>query len=225
MNSNMKKAFGLLALLMAFGLLFACKKTKQTDPGTAKIRLVNTIPSSSGQYLYQENVKLFDNPVEYGLYSSYADVVASYSVFWTRDKHTELRTAITDAILYNNYKYTFFYYKTIDDQPMLAGFVNQDKTPASGKFRVRFLNISTAFEGKSLDVVDQNNDGISKGLAFGANPVYIELAVGTPIKVAIVDQGNYTNIPTSSFVEGKNYFVWFDTYDGDKVEYHIVEEN
>lgn len=221
---NIKLLFlvGFLTLIL---VNLSCKKIEKTDPGTVEIRLVNTVESSNGQHLYQDNVKLTEQPVQYGLYSSYAKAIGLYSVLWTRDSATESGTSITDVVTQNGAKYTFFYYKTKDDVGMLGGFLNQPQTVNTGKFKVRFLNISTVFDGKNLDVVDRNLDGISKGLGFGQQPVYIELPLTTQIRVSVVDQDKYSEIPTSSFESGKIYFVWFDTQDGINVDYHIVPEN
>src|SRR5690606_31093198 len=113
------------------------------------------------QQFYQKNTKLTSTAIDYGQYSEYLSVVGGSSTFWTKNEMDDNATALSNVILYDKYKYTFFYYESAQEKPMLVGFINENKTPATGKFRVRFLNISTLFGDKTLDVVNQAGTTIS----------------------------------------------------------------
>jgi hypothetical protein len=221
-----KKRTSILSCLLGLLSLFAlsCKKERIIEVGTAQVRLVNTYQNSNPQDFYQEDIKLNAEALAYGEYSDYANVATAYSVFWTNDATTNQATSAIDAILYNEYQYTFFYYVNADAKTSIAGYINEQKTPAAGKFRVRFLNLCAAFDGQPLRIVNQDNTLINSELKFGDNPVYTELPVNTQIKVNIKNNTQITTLNAAEFEAGKTYLVWFDTYGGGDVQYHVVPQ-
>lgn len=226
MKLKKQNLFALASLfVLSATFLTSCKKKQEVDPGTAKLRVVNTMSNNAAQYFYQEDVNLTPKPINYGEFSDYANVVAGYGIFWSQDELSKKTAAKADVVLRDKAKYTLFLYESATDiKPMITGLEDTDKAPAAGKFRVRFVNVCAAFNGRSLVIADQSGLGVSSGLKFGDIPVYLELAVNTALKINVKDETVVTTIPVGSFVEGKTYLVWFDTLDGMFVDYHIVTE-
>lgn len=223
MSKSVLKSASLFALGLAMIALSSCKKEEAVIEGKAKVRLVNAYLNADPQELYQDDTKLTQQAATYGSYSNYADVYTGRSVFWTNGAVENKATAIIEGILYNDNIYTFFYYESEESKPSIVGFINQVKTPAAGKFRVRFVNLSVMFNGKPL-VVNGASSTILGALSYKDNPTYIELPVNGEIKVNIKDNSTTTTLDTSKFQEGKSYIVWFDSNDGSEVDYHVVPE-
>lgn len=225
-NFKLNIGWWVLSAFVLVALFSSCKKDfVQQDPGVAKIRVVNTLLSENPHDFYQDNTRLTTNAVGYGAYSNYMGAVGGYSVLWFKDALLNTASAVSDVVLANDAKYTLFLYSNGAEKFFIAGYINNDKVPAAGKFRVRFLNLCAAFDNKKLNIVDQAGLPINSQLGFGADPVYFEINTDNVLKVKVEDSAVITHIPGSEFQEGKNYLVWFDTVDGGTVQYHIVPQD
>ncbi|WP_171047859.1 DUF4397 domain-containing protein [Pedobacter xixiisoli] len=211
--------------MLALVMFSACKKDPPIlEEGIAKVRFVNAYMNADPQDFYQDQEKLTNNAIAYLEYSDYLTVKSGQSVIWSNNAIENKATAAVDGILYNGYQYTLFYFQTKDSKPAIAGYINEVKTPASGKFKVRFLNLSTSFNDKPLVITGANTTVINAALNYGDNPIYTELPVNSEIKVGIKDNSNVTILNVNEFKEAKSYSIWFDTTDGVKVNYHVVQQ-
>ncbi|MFN0291721.1 DUF4397 domain-containing protein [Pedobacter helvus] len=218
---------GFVLGVMSTIVLGACKKeTPVMEEGNTKVRFVNSYFNSDPQDFYQGNQKLTNQAVEYAAFGDYLPVKSGQTVLWSNSATEGKATAAIDAILYGNAQYTLFYYQTKDAKPAIAGYINEAKIPATGKYRVRFLNLALAFEDRSLIVKSINNTAtvLDLALKFGDYPVYSELPVGTEIAVNVSEKNVLTGFGVNEFKEGKIYLVWFDTLDGVKVDFHVIEQ-
>ncbi len=218
---------GFVVWLISTMVLGSCKKeTPVMEEGNAKVRFVNSYFNADPQDFYQDNQKLTNQPIEYAAYGNYVTVKSGQTVLWSNSATETKATAAIDAILYGNAQYTLFYYQTKDAKPAIAGYINEPKIPAAGKFRVRFLNLALTFEDRSLIVKSINNSATVPDLTlkFGDYPVYSELIVGTEIAVNVSEKNVLTRFGLNEFKEGKIYLVWFDTLDGVKVDFHVIEQ-
>lgn len=221
MFKHIKTHFFVVIGIIAF---CSCKKeTPVLEEGNAKVRFVNTYLNADPQDFYQNNGRLTKQPLAYGMFSEYLEVVGGKSTFWSKNAVEEKATSVIDAVLYNDNAYTLFYYENEDSKPAMVGYINQKSTPTAGKFKVRFVNLSVMFNGKPL-VVKEATNTILEGLTFAAQPSYIELSLGTEIKVNVKDNTVLTAIPPATFQAGKTYLIWFDSLDGTSVSYHVVPQ-
>lgn len=221
------KPIAFVLVVMGTMVLGACKKeTPVMEEGSAKVRFVNSYVNADPQDFYQDNQKLTNQPIEYAAYGNYVTVKSGQTVLWSNNATEAKATAAIDAILYGNAQYTLFYYQTKEAKPAIAGYINEPKIPAAGKFRVRFLNLALTLEDRSLIVKSINNSATVPDLAlkFGDYPMYSELLVGTEIIVNVSEKNVLTRFGINEFKEGKIYLVWFDTLDGVKVDVHVVEQ-
>lgn len=215
----------LLVIAFILGIFSACKKDAPVlEAGVAKVRFVNAYMNADAQDFYQNELKLTSSAVAYSEYSDYLNVKSGQSILWSNNVFENKATAAIDGVLYSDYQYTLFYFQNKNSKPVIAGYINESKTPAAGKFRVRFLNLSTTFNEKPLVITGTSNSVIHAELNYGDNPIYSELMMGSEIKVVIKDSNVLTSLDNSAFKEGKSYLVWFDTVDGVTVSYHLIQE-
>lgn len=219
------KAIGLMIMAAVIVFVSACKKENIVAAGKAKVRFVNAYVNSDPQELYQDNLKLTPQAISYGEYSAYSEVNSGRSGFWSNGVVENKATSFIDALLYNDYAYTLLYYENKESKPTIAGYINEEKAPSAGKYRVRFVNLSVMFNDEPLVIVGPGNVVINSGLNYGDNPIYSELSVDSEVKINIKDVSTVTVLDRSKFQEGKSYLVWLDTSDGFEVEYHVVPQN
>ncbi len=217
----------LAAVCMVAVLVSSCKKND--DPvvvsGDAKIKVVNAVQGSNAQDFYQGSTKLTTTALAYGDASDYFTVKAGSSTISFKDATTATLKASANVGMNTNGSYTAFYYTDASGAGQITGFGDDNTAPASGKAKVRFMNLGSAFNN-SVNIIISGGSALINGLQYGNVSAYnlIDANVNA-LTVSIVGSGTTTVIPASTFQSGKVYTVWFDAANSTTANYHVILHN
>lgn len=221
-----KTKFLMLMSVMLLGLA-SCKKNEPEPPviGDAKMRVINTVSGSTGQDVYQNDTKLSTSAITYGQHTEYLTVKGgvSSSVF-LKNQGTQVQSASTIASFYADQSYTLFYYSNATGAGAIAGVVDDNTPVASGKVRVRFMNLGTILSNY-INVNITGGNAVISGLAPGHLSAYNIFDANTSLTVNVIGATETKVIPATEFVSGKIYTVWFDAANPNLANYHIVLQN
>lgn len=221
------KSVVLFTMIGVGAMLFSsCKKDSTPIVyGDAKVRTVNAHSTSSAQHFYQNDVKLSTTAVAYGTASSdYIVVKGGPSVISFKDATTGTATAAANVGIDEGSSYTVFYYKNSAGSGDITGFKDDNTAPASGKAKVRFLNmgftlnntLNITYASSGAVIVNDLGLSMSNYASIDANTDLGVLVLGSPVTGIIAG---------SNFVAGKIYTVWFEAASPTSVTYHVVAQN
>ncbi|HTM99468.1 MAG TPA: DUF4397 domain-containing protein [Pedobacter sp.] len=226
-TTNFKIATKLLLIsILTTSLLFSCKKNKDEViiDGNAKFRVVNAVQGSAAQDFYQGDKKVSTTAIAYAQASDYLTVKAGNSTISFKTAGTQTVNATNNVGANNDISYTVFYANNLNGSGEIIGYADNNSQPASGKARVRFLNLGGVLTN-AINVSLSNGDAIITGLAFGNMSNYGVIDANVDLKFSLVGGVTSTVIPGSSFQAGKIYTIWFDAANTTTAQYHIVAQN
>lgn len=229
MKNTFKKTHSsiLIVLSVVATVTSSCRKTEVVEPmvtGDANIRIVNTVLGSSPQDFYQLDTKVSTNTVGYGEFSNYLKVKAGTTTVSFRNTGATTASASANVGITTNASYTAFYYSTGSGSGYITGYTDDNTAPATGKARVRFVNLGPAFSN-TINVSISGGAAIFTGLAFDKPSIYTSIDANTAIDVTVLSSSTTLTIPGSNFIAGKIYTVWFDAATTTSAKYHTVVQN
>jgi hypothetical protein len=220
-----KKSASLFATLMVFVLLISsCKKDPVAEPvvyGSAKIRVVNTVNGSLAQDFYQGTAKKSVSPIAYGQNSDYITVAAGNSTISFKNTGTEVTTASQNIGAYTDASYTAFTATNSAGGVQVIGFEDDTVVPATGKAKVRFVNLGTVF----TNTVNVTSAGVAivTGLQLGYASAYNTVDVNAALSVQVIG-GTAVAVPTT-LQSGKIYTIWLDAANTTTASIHVIQQN
>lgn len=230
MKTFYKKTSTILTMIcLGLVLISSCKRDEPEviTYGNAKFRLVNAVPGSTPQDFYQGDTKVSTSGVAYGGYSEYLTVKAGNSNISFRN--TGSVTAISASVNVTTQTddvYTVFYYPNAAGSGQITGFADDNSAPATGKAKVKFVNLGLAFNNTlSIAYSGVTGKAIVTGLAYDYTSAYNSIDPNVDLVVTVGGSASTTIIPGTSFVAGKNYTVWFDAATSTSANYHVIQQN
>ncbi|TKC10027.1 DUF4397 domain-containing protein [Pedobacter polaris] len=226
--TNKKPALLLMVISMFAILISSCKKDDDPAPivyGDAKISVTNTASGSNAQDFYQGDTKLTTTAVAYTETSPYLTVKAGNSVLSFKNTGSTTNTASISVGLDTDASYTVFYYTNLAGTGLITGAGNDNIPPATGKVKVRFANFGAALNN-TLNIGVTGGANLVTGLGFGnITNTYFTIDANLGLDFTVLNSGITVQIPSSNFVSGKIYTVWFDTNIATTAKFHVIQEN
>ncbi|MFD0941430.1 DUF4397 domain-containing protein [Pedobacter boryungensis] len=216
----------ILTVICMIALMSSCKKNNDDVivEGTANLRVVNSVQGSSSQDFYQRDTKLTTSAVAYGESSGYLTAQSGASSVSFRNSGSTTANVSASVGIKANASYTVFYYTNASGTAQLNGFEDDNTAPASGKSKVRFVNVGSAL-ANSINVVAAGGASLTAGLTFGYSSPYSTIDANTALNVNILSSANTTVIPGTTFQSGKIYTIWFDATNTTTASYHVIVQN
>ncbi|RZA03305.1 MAG: DUF4397 domain-containing protein [Sphingobacteriaceae bacterium] len=222
---NFKNPKTLSILFAAFALLAigitGCNKKDNTEvSGTAYIRAVNSAETSAPQDFYVDDSKQNSTALAYTQASAYTTVNAGTHNAQFRTSGTAT-VNVSGGIYLDPGTYSTFYYSS-DNTGVV---VNDDNTnPQSGKARVRFINLSSAFNN-SVDFGMSAGNKIITNLAYKTASAYNEVDAATSFQLYAAGSSTVTlNIPTA-IQAGKIYTIVISGTTTATITYTVYVQN
>lgn len=221
-----KKLVGTLTMLAMFTILVSsCKKDDTVEPivyGDASIRVANTVSGSSAQDFYQGTSKLSTTAIAYGEASAYLKIKAGNSTISFKNATTATTTATQNIGAETNSSYTAFYLTSASGSGQIIGFQDDTTAPASGKVKVRFVNVSSAFNN-NLNINITGGAALTSGLQYSYASVYNTIDATATLSVQVI--GSTTVAIPTVFQSGKIYTIWFDATSSTSANAHVIAQN
>jgi hypothetical protein len=229
MKTFYKKPVGILTMFcMITVLISSCKKNDDTyEPvvyGDANIRVVNTVSGSNAQDFYQGDTKLSTTAIAYGENTPSIKLKAGNSIISLKSTGTTTTTTSSNTLLETNINYTFFYYTNLGGAAQFNGLIDNNAAPATGKVKVRFLNLGSALNN-TLNISITGGSVVVTGIGFANATDYYSLDANSSLDFTVLSSGITGNIPGTNFVSGKIYTVWFDAATSTTAKFHIIQQN
>lgn len=223
---NRKSASIITMFVVLMAVMSSCKKDNDevVIQGDAKVRVVNSVQGSSPQDFYQGDTKISTSAVAYGEASPYYTVKAGSSTLAFKNTTTVSTTASTNVSIGQNAMVTVFYYADGTGATKVDGVADDNTAPASGKARVRFINLGASFNN-GINVVTAASSALVNGLNYQSSSSYYSIDANTALAVNIIGSATITTIPGATFQSGKNYTVWFDAANTTTANYHVIVQN
>lgn len=224
--TNRKSAGILTMFVVLMAVMSSCKKDNDEIivQGDAKVRVVNTVQGSSPQDFYQGDNKISTSAVAYGEASNYYTVKAGSSSLLFKNASSSTTTASTNVSIAQNAMVTVFYYADGSGATKVDGVADDNTAPASGKARVRFINLGASFNN-SINIVTATSTALVSGLNYQNSSSYYSIDANTSLAVNVIGSATITTIPGTTFQSGKNYTIWFDAANTTTANYHVIVQN
>jgi len=217
----------LLIIAVAAVMLFSfssCKKdSNNVDELNARLSFVNTVEGSAAQDVYINDSKASATAVAYG--SSTTDISTSSGNKLIAFKNTGSSTVSASATINAeaNTSQTAFLIKQADGNLAVSTYAN-DNTSASGKVKVRFINVAPLLVG-AVNVITNTGTNLVSTLAFRAASAYQTIDANTNLNVNVSGSVEVVTIAGSELQAGKIYTIWFDNSSTTRVKYHVILQN
>lgn len=223
-----KQAIILTMIGMVAVLISSCKNNDDDfEPvvyGDANIRLTNTVLGSNSQEFYQADTKLTTTSIAYAETSPLIKLKAGNSIISFKNAGTTTTTASLNVGLETNVNYTAFYYTNSGGAGQIFGFSDDNIAPASGKVKVRFVNLGSALNN-TLNINIAGGAAVITGLGFEKATTYATLDAGTNLEFTVLSSGIAVPISGTNFASGKIYTIWFDAATSTTAKFHIIQQN
>lgn len=225
-NKKSAAFFAVVALTSSLFLSSCMKKDDFVEVlGDASLKVVNTIPGSDAQNLYQSDKKITTVPIAYGEVSDYLTVVGGTATTVTFKNNSNSTVTATGVIAPQvGSKYTLFFYTGANGDGMVGGIQNDVASPATGKVKIRFLNLGATFQS-SLSISTSATTALVSNLGYNYSSPYHIFDDNLGLTVKVDGTADAVTIPNTTFQTGKNYTVWFDATNPTTPNYHIILEN
>lgn len=224
--TNRKSASILTMFVILLAVTSSCKK--DNDPvivqGDAKVRVVNAVQGSNPQDFYQGDTKITTTAVAYGESSSYLTVKSGTSTISFKNTSSTTTTASSNVSIALNANVTVFYYTDGSGAIKVDGIADDNTTPATGKARVRFINLGASL-ANAINIFSTNSTALINGLNFQNSSAYTSIDANTSLTASVVGSTAVASIPGSTFQAGKVYTIWFDAATTTSVNYHVIVQN
>ncbi len=208
----------LLFLSLGFS---SCKKNNDDNQmGASTVIAINASSSlSTGQDFYVNNVKMNASALAYSQNTGYLSVQDANNVQF-RSAGTSNVSASSAVNFSTGRKYSVY----LTDDASIVYQENDQTAPASGKARVRFINLSQALSSKA-DVSLNAGAKIVSDLAYKAASAYNEVNAATTFSLYTAGSSSVLlNVPVT-IQAGKIYTIYFSGTTTATVNYQVVVEN
>ncbi|WP_316813285.1 DUF4397 domain-containing protein [Pedobacter heparinus] len=205
-------------------LLASCKKNDPVpEPvGEARVKHVNAVEGSAAQELYVNNAKLTTSAVAYGSNSDYLVFTSGISTFASADAGATTANASAQGNVQIGSNLTAIYYINGDGTKVLA-VLGDDMTTASGKAKVRFININS-FLKANIAVALTGGSNLIPSVGYETASNYIQVDAGT--KFTLSAAGVITApVVDGTLQAGKNYTIWIDGSSATELRGHVILQN
>ncbi|MBB2144987.1 DUF4397 domain-containing protein [Pedobacter sp. LMG 31464] len=221
-----KSAVVLTMICMIAIVISSCKKNNNDVivEGNANLRVVNSVQGSNPQDFYQRDTKLTTSAVAYGESSNFLTAQAGASTISFRNSGSTTANVTANVGIKTNASYTVFYYSNAAGGAQINGYEEDNTAPASGKSKVRFINVGSALTN-SINVVAAGGASLTTGLTFGYGSVYTTIDANTALNVTVLGSATSTAISGATFASGKIYTIWFDAASTTTANYHVIVQN
>lgn len=209
------------------GLMISIASCKKSDPtpepvGEARVRYVNAVEGSASQELYVNNDKKTTSAVSYGNNSDYLVFTSGTNTFASADAGATTANASAQGGVQIGTYLTALYYKTSDGTLALGVFAD-DLTTASGKAKVRFVNIN-GFLANNIAVAVTGGANLIPSVGYASLSNYIQVDAGT--KFTLSAAGVVTApVVDGALQAGKNYTIWVDGSSATELRGHVILQN
>jgi hypothetical protein len=219
-----KFAFG-IAFLSLITLFAACKKSDPVEEpvGEIRIRAVNAVSGSDDQDFYINGALKSTSSVSYGTASEYITATSGNNAVNFADEGTTTSNATAAVNIGIGADVTAFYYKTPSGQ-LAASVIPDDMTaPASGKARVRFINLNS-FLNNTIAIGVEGSSSLIPSHPYGLLSDYFSVNPGT--KFTFLGIGMTTAVTfDASITAGKIYTIWIDGETATTLTAHAIQQN
>jgi len=207
-------------------LISSCKKDDDQDIvyGDAKVRVVNAVPGAAAQNFFQGDTKVNTTPVAYGESSGYLTIKAGASSISFRNNTTSTVSATDNLSVDTDVNFTAFYYANGSGDGQIASIKDDNTAPATGKARIRFINLSGVFSN-SVAVKTLADIAVINPINSGGVSSYVSVDANVDLLTYVVGSTNFTTITGASLTAGKVYTIWFDATNATTVQYHLIQQN
>ncbi|NNU33533.1 DUF4397 domain-containing protein [Mucilaginibacter sp. S1162] len=198
-------------------------KTKEAPTGDAHIRFVNAVVGSPSQDVYINNVLVSSGKIPYGAYTSYITYQAGISQIVFVDGITHISQASEDYGSDIGDYATFYFYGNMQGGLSAGGIKDNMTPPATGKARVRFINLDyNLTNAMVMTVVGGSN--LFTSLQFSTASTYYEVDPGTKF------QASATGVTTSPVMDfnlqaGKIYTIWLSGASATEIYGNAILQN
>lgn len=212
-------------LAVAAAVVFSissCKKDNDDDDAmlNSKLSFVNTVEGSTAQDVYINDMKVNTSAMAYSNAVTDISTTAGSKTISFKNTGSATVTAMADVNAEMNSSHTAFLVKQADGSLNISMFAN-DNTAASGKVKVRFINVAPLLTN-TINVITSAGANLISALAFKAQSAYQTIDANTNLNVTMSGSAEVTTIAGSELEAGKIYTIWFDSSSSTKARYHIV---
>jgi len=227
MKSNSIKLRSLFILLLVGVSAAFTSCSKDNGSGTtakAHVRIVNAVDGSASQDLYLDNVKLNSSAVAYAQTADYMSAMAgNHNAKFTNSGSATANVGFSVSLQASNY-YTIYYTSNDTTKSAFVTHDNATAAPATGKAKVRFVQLSTA-AASAVDFGVASATKLVTNLAYKIISDYYEVDANTTFSLyASGSQNVLLSIPTS-VQSGKIYTVYVSGATALTLSAHVIAEN
>ncbi|MDQ8005987.1 MAG: DUF4397 domain-containing protein [Pedobacter sp.] len=201
----------------------SCSKDDNDNMMNAKLSFVNTVEGSAAQDIFINDSKVSTSAVAYGSSSNEISTSAGDKTISFKDANSATVTAVAEVNTDVNSSHTAFLVKQANGSMGISLYAN-DNTSASGKAKVRFINVIPMLSS-TINVTTSAGTNLISALAFKAASAYQTIDANTSMNVMMTGSLEVTTIAGSELQAGKIYTIWFDSSTTTKAKYHIVVHN
>jgi hypothetical protein len=200
------KRFLLAGLSAVVLLASSCVKPKNAPTGDAHIRFVNAVVGSPSQDVYINSVLVSSGKLPYGAQTSYMTYTAGISEIVFVDGVTHISQAAEDYGSDIGDYATFYFYGNMQGTLSAGGIKDNMTAPATGKARIRFVNLDYNLTNAMIMAVVGGNN-LFTSLQFATASAYYEVDPGTKFQASAT---GVTTAPVMDFnlQAGKIYTIW-----------------
>lgn len=218
------KTYKSLSFILSFILLAtafsSCKKDKDNaDVNVAAVAITNAGASSAPQDVYFDNQRVNTTALAYTQTAGYFRVSGSPTITFkttnTADVNASTATSFTPG------KYYSVYYT---DDKAITVYENDRTAPASGKARVRFINLTTA-AGSAVDFGIKGGAKIVNGLTYKAASAYQDVDASSGFSLYAGGSSTVLLDFPATLTAGGVYTIYISGSSSATVIFKLIAEN
>ncbi|MBC7401113.1 MAG: DUF4397 domain-containing protein [Mucilaginibacter sp.] len=200
------KRFLLAGLCAVVLLASSCVKPKNAPTGDAHVRFVNATVGSPSQDVYINSVLVSSGKIPYGGQTPYMTYTAGINAIVFVDGITHISQAAEDYGSEIGDYATVYFYGNMQGGLTAGGIKDNMTAPATGKARVRFINLDYNLTNAMIMAV-VGGSNLYTSLQFATASPYYEVDPGTKFQPSA---SGVTTAPVIQFnpQAGKIYTVW-----------------
>ncbi len=211
-------------LAVAAAVVFSissCKKDNDDDLTlNSKLSFVNTVEGSTAQDVYINDLKVNTSAVAYSNVVTDVSTAAGSKTVSFKNQGSTTVSAEANVTAEMNSSHTAFLVKQANGNLAVKLYAN-DNTEASGKAKVRFINVAPLLNN-TINVLTTAGSNLISSLLFTTASTYQTIDANTSLNVTVSGSAEVTTIAGSELQAGKIYTIWFDSSSATKARYHIV---
>lgn len=218
--------FKVASVLLAFAtILTSCLKDNEpVIVGPLTYQVINAVPGSTGQDIYQGNQRLNTAAINFGDPTLTVTGISGYSSLSFANSGTTVVNAYTETFLTAGSVFNMFYSDTPAGQQRIFGYQNNQTKPASTKVKLRFIHLANGVPS-NLNVTNSSGGTVLADIQFSREYSYVELDALSNLIATVNGSLETTPISGSDFIGGNNYTIWFSAASASKVNYHVIKDN